>query len=338
MWLLLGKVLSRFWLKAYWSLAQHRDALKVLVKHQYEIIHANDLRALPVAVTAARHTGAKVVFDAHEYSPGQAMYAFGRQRFQYGGYVDHLLRNFASRADAVVTVAEGIAGLYRENYGVAPEVVMNAPTYIEVPSRPVDRRKIQLIHHGGVNPHRRLEVLVEMMRFLPTHYFLTFMFVGGVEGYVTRLKALAERIAPGRIFFRDAVAPSDVVTTIASFDIGACVIPPEPLSYRYSLPNKFFDMIMAGLGVVVGPSPEMARLVRKYRCGAVSEGFGPKDVAQVIGMLSTQDIDRMKQNARAAARELNADVEMGKLMDIYRNMLEHNDIGVTSNGQNETVS
>ena len=220
-----------------------------------------------------------------------------------------------------MTVGQDIADLYRRNFGLSAEVVMNAPGRVDLEFRPVEPTQISLIYHGVANPRRELDKLVEMAGLLDDRYTLHFMLVRDHVGYSQELRRLSERVARGRVFFRNPVDPTEVVSTIAHFDLGICVIPPKPVSYRYALPNKFFECIVAGLPVLVGPSPEMERLVRLHSIGLVAEGCEPRTLATILNELRPEDINRMKENALRAARRLNADIEMGKLMQIYERLL-----------------
>jgi len=142
------------------------------------------------------------------------------------------------------------------------------------------------------------------------------------DGYLDELKAQAQALAPGRIHFRPPVAPSKIVATIANYDMGLFLIPPVNFSYHMVLPNKFFEFVMAGLAVAVGPSPAMSALVEQYHLGVVADDFSPATLAQKLNTLSAADIDDMKQHALAAAQELNAETEMAKLLQIYAQLLD----------------
>lgn len=318
--LLGGKIKPGLWEKAYWRERQHRDALDLLVAERYALVHANDLMALPVAIEAAKRIGAKVVFDAHEYSPGQAMYSSIRNKLIYHGYVEHLLRHFAHRADKCVTVCDGIAALYREKFGLEAEVIMNAASRNGSEFRPVDPDQVKLIHHGAAKPARRLEKMIELVRALDERYSLYFMLIGQGR-YLKELKTLAAETAPGRVFFKDPVPPDKVVSHLSQFDMSLCLIPPMPVSYKFALPNKFFESVAAGLAIVTGPSPEMARLTRMHGFGVVAPGFETGDFANVLNGLNNEKINDMKAKALAGAEMLSADVEMGKLLNIYRGLM-----------------
>jgi hypothetical protein len=88
------------------------------------------------------------------------------------------------------------------------------------------------------------------------------------------------------------------------YDIGVFLLPPTNFNYRYALPNKLFEFIQARLAVAIGPSPEMARLVRQYCCGVIADDFTPEALAASLNRLTGADIDRLKQASHAAAKEL----------------------------------
>ena len=51
----------------YWRLSQVRHAQRLLSDRRFDLIVANDISALPLALDLAR--GCPVLMDAHEYSP-----------------------------------------------------------------------------------------------------------------------------------------------------------------------------------------------------------------------------------------------------------------------------
>jgi glycosyltransferase involved in cell wall biosynthesis len=89
-----------------------------------------------------------------------------------------------------------------------------------------------------------------------------------------------------------------------------------------SLPNKFFDYVMAGLAVCIGPSPSMVEMVNKYGFGCVAPSFDPKDFAKLLNGLTLEQLSRMRASSRKAAKELNAEKEMAKLFELYKKLFE----------------
>jgi glycosyltransferase involved in cell wall biosynthesis len=148
------------------------------------------------------------------------------------------------------------------------------------------------------------------------------MLMNDHPGYLEELKQLASEIAPGRVFFRDPVKPSEIVRTVAEYDIGLCVITPTTYNFLMMLPNKLFEYIQAGLAVITGPSPAMREVVRAHDIGVCTPSFEPHTVAEALNQLSMEQIEQFRKAARAAASTLNADVEMAKIVAIYQELFE----------------
>jgi len=317
-----GRITPRAFEQWYWAKPDHRQALQAVMESRPDLIHANEAIALPIAIEAARRTGAKVLFDAHEYSPDHRANTLAWRIMAQPLYT-YIIARYAPQADAMITVEAHIARRYEETFGIPHvDVILNAPAYQPMPFHPVHPQRIRIMHHGGAVRERRMEVMIRALALTDERYSLDFMLMpdsGG--GYLNELKRLAQSEAPGRIRFLDPVTPANIVRTINPYDMGLFLIPPENFSYAMSLPNKFFEFIMAGLAVAVGPSPAMAAIVREYGLGVVAGDFEPAAMAERLNALTPEAIDAMKQRALDAAKTLNAEQEMAKLQAIYARLL-----------------
>ena len=65
----------------------------------------------------------------------------------------------------------------------------------------------------------------------------------------------------------------------------------------------------------------MAGLVDQYGFGCVAPSFDPRQVAETLNRLDAGQIEGMRRAARQAARLINADLEMQKLIDLYRTLI-----------------
>ncbi len=167
--------------------------------------------------------------------------------------------------------------------------------------------------------------MIDALAFCDPRYSLHFMLVDRDGRYLAGLKKLAKKKVPGRVFFHSTVPPDEIVNHISTYDIGFYLLPPLNFNYQAALPNKFFDFVAAGLAVCIGPNPEMARLASQYGFGVVVPSFEPSQAAQVLNQIGADEIDLMKRAALQARNSLNADVEMGKLLDLYGRLLSPND-------------
>lgn len=316
--LLAGKIQSRMWDRAYWSNSMHNSALDLIRQNgPFDLLHANDLETLPVAVRAAQESGAKVVFDAHEYFPDQTKFNTGRLKWTHPAYVSHLLKAYLPRVDAFTTVSPGLAQLFHENFGIEPQLICNTPSRTSIVQRATNPNHVRIVHHGAAKPARGPERFIEMMQHLDSRYTLELMLVGGTDHYLDFLNDKARSLAPGRVMFHAPVSPSNIVSTISGCDIGIHSLQPKGMNYIHSLPNKLFEFINAGLAIVVGPSPDMSGLVRSRDVGAVAADHSALSLAEAVSSMKCEEIDFYKKNSLLASRDLNADVEMAKLVALY---------------------
>lgn len=292
-----GKLFAGAFDDYYWSLPQVRNASRSLQGVGADLIIANDLPALPLALALA---GGKVpvFFDAHEYSPGEYEDQW-MWRLLFQRYVDDLCRRYLPRCAAMSTVCAGIANAYAERYNVQPFVVHNAPLLQPLSVGEVTDGRIRLIHHGVASQVRRLEGMIEMMKSLDERFTLDFMLVESEPRYLTSLKILAARDA--RIRFLPPVSMPEICKALHAYDIGVFLLPPSSFNYRHALPNKFFEFVQARLGVAIGPSPEMKTLAGAHGFGVVSETFVPSDLGQALQRLTSDDVRRLKVAADRAA-------------------------------------
>mgnify|MGYP000399364778 CR=1 FL=1 len=304
----------------YWQRSDRQAMLDLLKETQAHLIHANDWHSLPIGARAAQTSQAQLILDLHEYAPLQ--YPSRSYRgLLFNPLSDYLIRKYSRQVTATITVSHSIAEKYQQVYGLHPQVVMNAPPYNPtVRFTPTDEQHIRLVHHGAAIPARRLDLLIQTLGQTEPRYTLHFLLTNPTSAYVSRLQRLAERLAPGRVFFHPAVKPQEIVSRIAEFDLGFYLLPPTCFNQAAALPNKFFDFIAAGLAVCIGPSLEMARLVDQHKFGVVASSFDPGDAARLLNSLTTKNIDQMKCNALEAREFLNAEVEMSKLVDLYASL------------------
>jgi hypothetical protein len=283
----------------YWNRPGVKAAQKLIGGREFELVIANCTSALPIALLLAK--GKPVLVDAHEYSPLEFADRF-IWRLLFGPYEDYLCRVYLPRAAAMSTVCRGIADAYFDDYSVEASVVMNAPSFQALRPSPVEPGKIRMIHHGAAIRSRQLEVLIEVMTHLDNRFSLDFMLVESDVAYMSDLRKCAAH--DSRIRFVPAVRMEDICSHINSYDLGIYLLPPVNFNHERALPNKFFEFIQARLAVAIGPSPEMASIVRRHGLGVVASGFEPSDLAAELNLLTDDGLLSYKQASHQAAREL----------------------------------
>jgi hypothetical protein len=293
------KLVLGCWESYYWNQNEQKEALRLLQDVSFDILIANDIQALPLALKLAN--GKPVIFDAHEYSPKENEENL-IWRLLFGRYNHALCRKYLPLVQSMLTVCQGIADEYNLTFGVKPLVVHNAPQKMELLPSVVNQNLVRMIHHGVAIRSRRLELMIDVMKHLDSRFTLDFMLNGGDASYITYLQNKAQDNP--RIRFIEPVSMSGICSFINQYDVGIYILPPDNFNHKLALPNKLFEFIQARLAIAIGPSPEMARLIKGYGCGIVSDSFEPEALACILKKITIKELKDFKYLAHLAAEEL----------------------------------
>jgi len=300
----------------YWSRAEVRGALARLADARFDLVLANDIETLPLALRLAR--GAPVHFDAHEYHPREFEEQAG-WRLVVQPHVRRMCARYIPRARSMSTVSPGIAAEYARVFGVRPAVVINAPAARALSPGDTESGRTRMVYHGGAIRSKRIEVLIEAADRLAPDFSLDLILVPTDPGYHGELARRTARSA--RVRLLPPVAATEVLETLNRYDIGLCILENVSFNNANALPNKFFECLHAGIGVVVGPGGDMARLVRAHGCGRVTPSFAPAEIARALAALDTAEIVAMKSAATDAATVLGAEAAAQTLRACLREAL-----------------
>ena len=285
-------------------------ARPLLAGLSFDVVLADDVDAVPLALEVAPRLAssrAAVHADLHEYAPAQNEELL-RWRIFVAPYVRWLLRRFVTQAASVTTVAPGIAEAYEREHGLTTGVVVNAAPYAEREPGPV-HAPVRLVHSGAGLANRFLDHLVDATERTSLDCTLDLYLVRNDPAYVDDLRARTAGSA--RVTVHDPVPYAELGDTLAAYDLGIYVLPEVNRNNAMALPNKIFDFVQARLGLVIGPNPEMARLVREHGLGAVASANTAEALAAALDDVTPDDVARWKAASHAAARALSAEEQSG---------------------------
>jgi hypothetical protein len=273
-------------------------------RHQPNCIIVHEPKYLPLLYAVKKRYGIEfsIVFNAHEYHPLE----FETHVFikKHKPAILFFYKEYVTKIDLLVNVCEQIRLQCLKDFNKDSIVIPNAASWYDgAPKR--TGNAIKIIHHGGAMAVRKIEVMIEMMTYLPDHYTLTLMLTDDGNGYLNELKRMAEPYK--NIFFLAPVAFNKIVPTITNFDIGLFILAPTSFNYEVALPNKLYEFIQARLCLAVSPNTEMKNLVVQHKLGVVANDYTPQAMAQAILNLTPEDIDVFKQNSNASAKALSAE-------------------------------
>lgn len=306
-------ITARLYRQAYGRLSAVAWARAHLRPGSWDVIIANDVETVPLALSLRATDG--VHADLHEYSP--RLHEESRAwRRRIAPFVRWLCRRYVARANSWTTVGEGLAAEYQRVFGFAPRVVTNAAPFVDAGPTPV-HDPIRLVHSGACLRNRNLLETVRGVQATGANVTLDLYLTPNDPAYLEELRRAAAEV-PGRVVVNDPVPYADLITTLQGFDLGVHVLAPTNFNNRWALPNKLFDYVQARLGVLVGPSPEMAANVDRHGLGLVAAGFTRDDVASALAELTADAVTEYKAAADRAAMELSA----GAQVAVWRDAVE----------------
>jgi len=272
----------------------------VLTPGQWDVVLADDVETVPLALSL----GARGVHaDLHEYASRQNEESW-RWRWFVAPYQRWTVRRWVSRADSVTTVGAELAAEYHREFGLDAAVVVNAAPYADRSPTEVGLT-FRLVHSGLARRNRSLDVMIDAVRATRRDVSLDLYLMPNDPAYLAELIQSAADLP--QITFHDPVAPGELGEALARCDLGVFVLPPLTFNYRYTLPNKFFDFVQARLGIIVGPSPEMAGLIDRHGLGVVLEGFSAEALARCLDEVTPEQVAAFKAASDRVADELSAE-------------------------------
>jgi hypothetical protein len=295
---------TRRYRKAYWNLPAVKSAVDLLPVGEFDIVLANDLNTVPLALSLGARKG--VHADLHEFAPREKDNEW-RWRAAVAPFMRWLCRAYLVRVDSATTVGNGIARQYEKDYGIPFGVVTNAAPYAALIPRPVGD-PIRLVHSGAAQRFRRLHNYIEAMRSVQPGVTLDFVLMPNEPDYLAEMKQLAADVPA--VTFREPVPYPKLVETMAEYDVAITVLPPVNFNQANALPNKFFESVQARIGQIIGPSPEMAEMITHYGFGMTTDGFGALDLRKAIRALDAHTISEWKRAADGAAEELSSEKQI----------------------------
>ncbi len=282
-----------------------------LLFHRHAIICAIDLDTIVACYYAATLSGAKRVYDAHEYFP-EVPEVVRRPRVR--AVWQWVERTYVPRMDLIYSTTQSISEIFQKTYKKEVATIRNLPLAQSV-TMPADHTPRYLLYQGALNEGRGLEHLIEAVADLDIELWL----VG--DGDITdKLKAqVALAGLQDKVKFTGYVKPADLKEITADAFIGINLLEMKGLSYYYSLANKFLDYIQAGVPQVCIGFPEYKRINDQYHVGLLVENL-EKDTIKTALTRLMEDKDlyaKVRENCLVCRRELTWENEEKKLIALY---------------------
>ena len=293
-----------------------------------DIVHCNDLNTLPIGVIVKKiyNKDVKIVYDAHEHET---------ERIQIKGFIKRLTKILEKKCikytDRVITVSDSISDEYVKLYKInKPVVVLNAPPFIEFTNKAdifrdvfnIKKEQIIFLYQGMLNQGRGIEIILDAFKIISnkTHALngkvvIVFMGLGELGNFI---KKFAQKY--DNIYFHPAVPPNVILNYTNSADFGISLIEDVSLSYKYCLPNKMFEYVMAEIPVIVSNLYEMKKLVIQNKIGCVSKENTSESLISAIREIINMNFQELKNNTKNFKTIYNWEEQEKTLLNVYEEL------------------
>ncbi|MFI5124684.1 MAG: glycosyltransferase [Chitinophagales bacterium] len=302
-----------------------------LLSRKGDIYLGNDLDVMPATLLAALLLKKPLVYDSHEYFLGMAGLERKPIRRSIWKSFEKLLFHHLKYA---YTVCDSIRNLYRREYDKKLSVVRNLPrrenNHPELSAEEkewiasIDRRipqnkKILLLQGAGINAERGAEELVFSMIFLDEARF-HLLIIGGGDVFSTLEKIIQDNQLQGKITLIPKIPFNVLDHFTRQAHLGLSIDKPSVLNHRYSLPNKLFEYLHAGVPVLASRLIEQERIINHYQVGTYIDNHQPEHIAgKIREIFDNEDkLSAWKENTVRVREELNWENESKIIIDIFK--------------------
>ena len=281
-----------------------------------DLICSIDLDTLSSGFFAAKMTNKKLIFDAHEYFQ-EVPEVVNRP------FIQKIWKTIASvfipKVNGAYTVCESLQKIFSEKYNIEFKVIRNLPFSKNNNSKRKESQKKILLYQGALNDGRGLEEMIEAMPRLENCE----LWLAGEGDLSETLREQSSKIGvDDRVKFLGMILPEQLPEITAKADIGLNLLKNKGLNYYYSLANKTFDYIQAGIPAIHMDFPEYRIINEQYEIGILIPELNQETILSAVSKLGQEDkYESIQKNCFEAAKELTWENEEKKLLNFYNQFI-----------------
>lgn len=217
------------------------------------------------------------------------------------------------------TIGDAYAGEFKRMYGVHYEVVRNAT--ILKPIQPVQPKELFLLYQGAVNEGRCFETLIPAMKQVDCS-----LVICGEGNFFQQAKDLVKQHQlDHRIRFEGYVPPEQLRVYTEQAYAGITLFTGQGKSNYFSMANRFFDYMHAGIPQLTVNYPEYRHVNEQFEISVLIHDTDADSIAKALNTL-LHDANlhaRLKQNCLKAREVYCWQNEEKKLLHFYQALFAH---------------
>lgn len=290
-----------------------------LLFRRFDALCAVDLDTIGPCFLAAKAKGRPLVYDAHEYFT-EVPEVVGRPLVKRAW--EMLAAALLPRLRYACTVGPALAEVLGNRYGIRFDTFRNVPWSSDAPPSLPDNRPF-FLYQGVLNEGRCLErAILAMHRVQGAELWLA-----GEGDLSEELRRLCEREGlSDRVRFLGYLSPDELRALSPRAFLGLNLLENKGLSYYFSLANKFFDYLQAGVPSVSPDFPEYRAVLADHEVGWLlgDDDGSPESLADFLNARLADPAERARKSANCFRyRELFCwENESGRLLLFWGKVLE----------------
>ena len=215
------------------------------------------------------------------------------------------------------TVNSLIANEFNKMYGVQYQVIRSIA--LLEPFEPPAKTAPFILYQGAVNEGRCFETLIPAMQWVTVP-----LLIYGDGNFMARAKALVEQYGlEKKIIFKGKLAPQALKLVTRSATIGITLFDDTGTSNYYSLANRFFDYMQAGIPQLCADYPAYKEINNLYEIAVLINNLSAENIAEQLNtLLNNRSLyNKLAANCAQARLVMNWQEEEKNLVAFYKKIL-----------------
>ncbi|WP_373550335.1 glycosyltransferase family 4 protein [Haliscomenobacter sp.] len=289
----------------------------LLLQKSFDIYTGIDLDTIMPCLGVARLKKKKCYYDAHEYFsevPEVVDRPLTKRIWEMVAQV------CIPKVDRAYTVGPALAQIFQQRYGIHFQVIRNMPLQnSKTPSTPQllnPSTSPIILYQGVLNAGRGLETAIAAMQKIEG----ATLWLAGEGDLSQELRQLAKDLqVESKVHFLGYLAPDKLRSVTQQASIGLNLLENRGLSYYYSLANKAFDYVQAGVPSIQMNFPEYLALQEEHRVFYLINRLEVDALVQaIVHLIGDNELYlALQESCKIASKEWCWELEKEKLIAIY---------------------
>lgn len=287
-----------------------------LIANKWDAVCSVDIDTIVSGRLATFIKRKKLIFDSHEYyikTPELKGRNFTKSMWTV------VEKIFVRKINLAYTVNEELASILTNRYNINFQVIKNFPI-----SKGLEKKNTKdlkkdpfiLVYQGAINKGRGVEIYIEAMDSLPE---CELWIIGSGDLSYSIQDKCSQSSSSSRIKLLGQVSFSDLPSITRKADLGLNMLDSDSESYYYSLANKYFDYIEAGIPGIHMNFPSYSFHENQFETSVLVDEYTEDALVHAVTVLRSQPkmYNELVDKCAIAREEYTWEKESKRLMVLY---------------------